>query len=88
MGDELVMVDEELEYIVEYFKNLGREMTENNKKQAVLPSRAKVFHNYAGTAPGFALEKDGKYIICMPGPSAGDDQYVRKERCSVPAEHV
>ena len=36
MGDELVMVDEELEYIVEYFKNLGREMTENNKKQAVL----------------------------------------------------
>lgn len=68
MGDELVMVDEELEYIVEYFKNLGREMTENNKKQAVLPSRAKVFHNYAGTAPGFALEKDGKYIICMPGP--------------------
>jgi len=33
-----------------------------------MPSRAVVFHNDAGTAPGFALEKDGKYIICMPGP--------------------
>ena len=43
-------------------------MTENNKKQAVMPSRATVFHNDAGTAPGFALEKNGKYIICMPGP--------------------
>ncbi len=68
MGDKLVMMDDELDYLVKYFKNLGREMTENNKKQAVLPSRAKIFHNDAGTAPGFALEKDGKYIICMPGP--------------------
>ena len=68
MGDELVLDDDAMEELVSYFKNLGREMTENNKKQAILPSRAKVFYNDAGTAPGFALEKDGKYIICMPGP--------------------
>lgn len=68
MGDELVMMEDVMEELVGYFKKLGREMTENNKKQAVLPSRATVFHNDAGTAPGFALEKDGKYIICMPGP--------------------
>lgn len=67
MGDELVLDDDVMEELVSYFKNLGREMTENNKKQAILPSRAKVFHNDAGTAPGFALEKDGKYIIVCPG---------------------
>lgn len=68
LDDTLVMMDDVLEEITKYFKSLGREMTENNKKQAIMPSRATVFHNDAGTAPGFALEKDGKYIICMPGP--------------------
>lgn len=69
MGDELVMMDDVLDEIIAYMKTLRHgEITENNKKQAVLPSRAEVFHNDAGTAPGFALEKDGKYIICMPGP--------------------
>ena len=68
LDDTLVMIDDVLEEITKYFKTLGREMTENNKKQAIMPSRATVFHNDAGTAPGFALEKDGKYIICMPGP--------------------
>lgn len=68
LDDELVLMDDVLDEIVKYFKTLGREMTENNKKQAIMPSRATVFHNDAGTAPGFALEKEGKYIICMPGP--------------------
>ena len=68
LDDTLVMMDDVLEEITKYFKTLGRELTENNKKQAIMPSRATVFHNDAGTAPGFALEKDGKYIICMPGP--------------------
>ena len=67
-GDELVMMDDVLDEIRAYFATLGREMTENNKKQAIMPSRATVFRNDAGTAPGFALKKDGKYIICMPGP--------------------
>ena len=68
MGDELVMMDDVMEELLAMFKDTGRKMTENNKKQAIMPSRAVVFHNDAGTAPGFALEKDGKYIICMPGP--------------------
>ncbi|MDO4486504.1 MAG: competence/damage-inducible protein A [Bacillota bacterium] len=68
LGDELVMMDDVLEELTAYFKKNGRQMTENNKKQAIMPSRAEIFRNDAGTAPGFALEKDGKYIICMPGP--------------------
>ena len=68
MDDELVMMDDVMEELLAMFKDTERKMTENNKKQAIMPSRAVVFHNDAGTAPGFALEKDGKYIICMPGP--------------------
>lgn len=68
MGDELIARDDLMDELISHFKTFGRQMTENNKKQAVMPSRAKVFHNDAGTAPGFALEKDGKYVICMPGP--------------------
>ncbi len=68
MGDRLVLMDEVLEEIAEYFRRNGRPMTENNRKQAYVPSRAKVFLNEEGSAPGFALEKDGKYVVCMPGP--------------------
>ena len=55
-------------WIDSYFKSLGRTPTENNWKQACFPSRATVFPNDVGTAPGFALEEDGKTVICMPGP--------------------
>lgn len=66
--DELILHEETLHTIEGFFKKLNRVMTENNKKQAMLPSRAVVFDNDAGTAPGFALEENGKIIICMPGP--------------------
>ena len=68
MGDTLALDESELSHIKGVFNRIGREMTENNVKQAYLPSRATVFHNEVGTAPGFALENDGKIIICMPGP--------------------
>lgn len=68
MGDELVLHQETMDKLEAYFKKQKRTMTENNRKQAYMPSRAVVFDNDAGTAPGFGLEKDGKVIICMPGP--------------------
>ena len=43
-------------------------MTENNLKQADMPSTAVPLPNDQGTAPGFWLEKDGKIIAAMPGP--------------------
>ena len=67
-SDELVVNEHALGLIESYFKRTGRKMTENNTKQALMPSRATVFQNDAGTAPGFALEREGKYIVCMPGP--------------------
>ncbi len=68
MDDRLVPHPPSMEKLESYFKKLNRQMTENNWKQAYFPSKATVFPNDQGTAPGFALEKDGKTIICLPGP--------------------
>lgn len=68
LHDKLVLHEPSLEEIESFFKRINREMTENNKKQAYLPSRAVIFRNDAGTAPAFALEEEKKIIICLPGP--------------------
>jgi nicotinamide-nucleotide amidase len=66
--DHLVPHQPSLNSIQDFFTRLNRPMTENNKKQAYLPSRAVIFENSQGTAPGFALENGGKTAICLPGP--------------------
>lgn len=69
MEDELRPHKESAERMKIYFDKLGREMTENNWKQTLFPTRAHVFPNDMGTAPGFALaDEKGKIVICMPGP--------------------
>ena len=67
-GKELVLNEKELEKIKAYFKNLGRNMTENNARQAYLPEGCEVFVNEWGTAPGCAIEDEGKILIMLPGP--------------------
>ena len=57
-----------MQRLIDHFAQRKRPMTENNKKQALMPSRAVVFDNDHGTAPGFALECEGKTVICLPGP--------------------
>lgn len=54
--------------IAEYFARRGITPTENNWKQALVPKGAKAIENKNGTAPGIAIEKDGRHIILMPGP--------------------
>ena len=66
--DYLVTSVESLSWLEDYFRRNNRVMTDNNRKQANLPSRAILFHNDAGTAPGFALEEDNRIVICLPGP--------------------
>ncbi|MBE6030923.1 MAG: competence/damage-inducible protein A [Clostridiales bacterium] len=67
MGDVLVENAEELAYLKSQWKG-DREMPSNNIKQAWFPSRATILKNPIGTAPGFALENNGKMVISMPGP--------------------
>ena len=68
MGDTLTFDEPSYQALKKAFQAFGKPMTENNVKQTYFPSRAVIFPNERGTAPGFALEKEGKYVICMPGP--------------------
>ena len=68
MDDSLVKNEIAYNNIWEIYNKSNRIMPENNIKQSYLPRRAIPFFNDAGTAPGFALEKNGKYIISLPGP--------------------
>jgi nicotinamide-nucleotide amidase len=51
-----------------FFGKIGREMTPNNEKQAMMPKGAFIFPNDRGTAPGLAVEQNGKTAILLPGP--------------------
>jgi nicotinamide-nucleotide amidase len=73
-GRELVLDEVSLEGIREFFRRVGRDMAENNAKQAWFPRDAEVLPNPIGTAPGCALALDpeetgsGQSIVfCMPG---------------------
>ena len=65
---DMQMHEDSLQRITEYFRQIGREMTENNKKQALMPKGAVVFPNEHGTAPGLAVEENGKMAVLLPGP--------------------
>ena len=67
MGDRIVRNEQCLRDLKSHYDN-GRQMTENNLKQADMPSTAIPLPNAQGTAPRFWLEKDGKIITSMPGP--------------------
>ncbi|MDP9019095.1 MAG: competence/damage-inducible protein A [Candidatus Eremiobacteraeota bacterium] len=51
-----------------YVAVVGRDMPENNRKQALLPRGSLMLANPNGSAPGFVAFGDGgKFIACMPG---------------------
>ena len=64
---KLVEDKREMDTLYDYI-NLGKKLTDNNFRQALLPEGCTVFHNTAGTAPGCAFKKDGKVVVMLPGP--------------------
>jgi nicotinamide-nucleotide amidase len=69
MGEELVFDKKAMDMMIAHFKSFGNRVpTKNNEKQAYLPASATPFYNEVGTAPGFALNKNGKTIMAIPGP--------------------
>ncbi len=68
LGVPLALHEESLRRIQAYFDRSGRVMSDNNRKQAMLPVGGVVFPNDNGTAPGCAAEKNGKHILLLPGP--------------------
>lgn len=51
-----------------FFESRGVVMPESNIKQAWLIPSARAIPNPHGTAPGWWVEKEGRVIVCMPGP--------------------
>lgn len=66
--DTLKLDEKAMKRIEEYFEKTGRHMTENNIKQAYIPSKAACMPNDFGSAPGFICEVDNKKIMAFPGP--------------------
>ena len=66
-GRRLVRDPEALERIEGYFRSVGREMSENNAKQADFPEGAEILPNPLGTAPGFLIEQGDARLFFMPG---------------------
>lgn len=64
---EMKLHAEALEEVTAFFKSRGRELTETNKQQAMLPVCCTKITNAIGTAPGMWFEKNGKVFMSMPG---------------------
>ncbi|QKJ64510.1 CinA family nicotinamide mononucleotide deamidase-related protein [Flavobacterium sp. M31R6] len=66
--DELVVDKTVLEHVTQliegYFK---RKITQINKDQALVPSKATVLHNLYGTAPGLWMKKGDTVFVSLPG---------------------
>ncbi|MFN2461444.1 MAG: CinA family nicotinamide mononucleotide deamidase-related protein, partial [Candidatus Velthaea sp.] len=68
VGADTELHEPSLRAIEARFVAMGRAMSDNNKRQAILPRGSIVLDNPHGTAPGFvALRGDGKFVACMPG---------------------
>jgi len=69
MGEQMVVVPELEEALRERFRGFGmHQMPESNIKQCTLIPSAQAIPNPQGTAPGWWIEKDGRILVCMPGP--------------------
>jgi nicotinamide-nucleotide amidase len=67
LGVELERREELVEHIASLFGTRGRDMPQNNLRQADVPKGADVIPNPIGTAPGIRAEVDGKVIYAVPG---------------------
>ncbi|MCL4165449.1 UNVERIFIED_CONTAM: hypothetical protein GTU68_044888, partial [Idotea baltica] len=67
-NDTLVQNDNVLKHVENLFKkHVSTPISNSNRKQALVPSRATVLHNRFGTAPGMLIEKSEKVFISLPG---------------------
>ncbi|RJP59771.1 MAG: competence/damage-inducible protein A [Ignavibacteriales bacterium] len=64
---DLIKNEDVLNDIKQLFKKRGREVTESNEQQALVPKIAEVIRNSRGTAPGMWIEKSKKIFVVMPG---------------------
>jgi competence/damage-inducible protein CinA-like protein len=67
LGVELERREDLVEHIASLFGTRGRDMPQNNLRQADVPKGADVIPNPIGTAPGIRAEVRGKVVYAVPG---------------------
>jgi nicotinamide-nucleotide amidase len=67
--DTLMNNDKVLKHIEELFEKVIKKtpISNLNREQALVPSKAIVLHNKYGTAPGLWMEKDKTVFVALPG---------------------
>lgn len=76
---KLTLNEDALSEIENIFRQIGRELNDLNRTQAVLPECCDKITNRRGTAPGMWFKKDSKVFISMPGvPGEMKDMMVEK----------
>ena len=83
VGTTLELHEPSIRAIEDRLRSFGRTgpLSENNRRQAMLPAGCVVLPNPNGTAPGFvAVRADGRFVACMPG--------VPREMKPMLAEHL
>ncbi len=68
LGLEMVLDQNSLDRIEEFFTQRGTKMPQKEIKQAYFPQGAVILPNHNGTAPGAILQKEDQSIILLPGP--------------------
>lgn len=68
IGKSLVYDEEAMRQIQDFFVKVKREMSPNNRKQALVIEGSQVLPNDNGMAPGMALHHDGIHYMLLPGP--------------------
>jgi len=66
--DELIVDQKVLAHVTELIEGFyNRPITQMNKDQALVPSKATVLHNKVGTAPGMWVKKRNTVFVSLPG---------------------
>lgn len=66
-GEELVLHEDWLTHMEQFFSERGRVMAPSNRKQAEIPASAELVDNPVGTACGFALKLNRCLMFFTPG---------------------
>jgi nicotinamide-nucleotide amidase len=69
-GQRLVLDEDYVEHLREWWRMRNREMPESNVRQAQRPEDAVRIPNAKGTAPGLRVPHRGKWIFAVPGVPA------------------
>jgi nicotinamide-nucleotide amidase len=64
---KLVLNEDVLVHVEDFFLKRGRSLTESNRLQAIVPDNCEVVINKQGTAPAMHFVKDDTHFVFMPG---------------------